>query len=302
MRPCGIPRRIGPEAAPALALCAALWIAAWTGGANAAVTQVTGKNNLQFGDAAGDADLAGTVAVDTGNNKTVTGGAFDLGGAVKSGKFDVKGSGGSAYDCTLPSQIQLSAGSSTVTVDTFVTNKPLAGNLPAKGKVSIKVGATLQLPAGQAAGSYTGTLTLDCGTAQGSVNVTATLGSVISISSTGNLDFGKVVPTGTAGTVTVTPAGVRSSVNVDLLGGTVSAASFSVTGENGQAYAISLPSSATLTGPGANMTVDTFTDDNPTPSLPGGSDTFNVGATLHVGATQAAGVYSGSFAVTVNYN
>ena len=33
-----------------------------------------------------------------------------------------------------------------------------------------------------------------------------------------------------------------------------------------------------------------------------GSDTFNVGATLNVGATQAAGTYSGTFAVTVNYN
>ncbi len=39
-----------------------------------------------------------------------------------------------------------------------------------------------------------------------------------------------------------------------------------------------------------------------TPTLAGGSDTFNVGATLHVGATQAAGPYSGTFAVTVNYN
>ncbi len=52
----------------------------------------------------------------------------------------------------------------------------------------------------------------------------------------------------------VTPAGARSSVDVDLLGGLPSAAS------------------------------------------------FNVGATLHVGATQASGTYSGTFAVTVNYN
>ena len=52
------------------------------------------------------------------------------------------------------------------------------------------------------------------------------------------------------------------------------------------------------------MTVDTFTDDaGVNPKLPaGGSDTFNVGATLNVGATQAAGTYSGTFAVTVNYN
>ena len=52
------------------------------------------------------------------------------------------------------------------------------------------------------------------------------------------------------------------------------------------------------------MSVDTFNHDaGATPSLSGGgSDTFNVGATLNVGATQAAGTYSGTFDVTVNYN
>ncbi len=37
-------------------------------------------------------------------------------------------------------------------------------------------------------------------------------------------------------------------------------------------------------------------------TLVGGSDTFNVGATLSVGGTQAAGLYSGPFTVTVSYN
>ncbi len=52
------------------------------------------------------------------------------------------------------------------------------------------------------------------------------------------------------------------------------------------------------------MTIDTYTDDaGGTPQLSGsGSDTFNVGATLNVGASQAAGTNSGTFAVTVNYN
>ncbi len=56
---------------------------------------------------------------------------------------------------------------------------------------------------------------------------------------------------------------------------------------------------------GANtITVDTFTDDRgANPKLNNaGSDTFNVGATLNVGAAQAGGTYSGTFAVTVNYD
>ncbi len=126
----------------------------------------------------------------------------------------------------------------------------------------------------------------------------------ISISAGASMDFGTMTPTGTAGTVTVTPAGARSSVNVTLFGGFPAAASFDVTGEGGHTYSITLPSSATLTSGGDTMTIDTFTDDaGGAPSLSGaGSDTFNVGATLNVGATQAAGTYSGTFAVTVNYN
>ena len=146
-------------------------------------------------------------------------------------------------------------------------------------------------------------MTMDCGTVQATADVTATLLAPISISSSGDMDFGTMVTTGTAGTVTVTPAGARSSTDVDLLGGVPSAASFDVTGEGANTYSITLPSSATLTSGGDTMTIDTFNHDaGGTPTLSGGSDTFNVGATLNVGATQAAGTYSGTFSVTVNYN
>ncbi len=68
-------------------------------------------------------------------------------------------------------------------------------------------------------------------------------------------------------------------------------------------YSITLPSSATLTSGGDTMTVDTFTHDaGGAPTLVFGSDTFNVGATLKVDPNQAVGTYSGTFAVTVNYN
>ena len=136
------------------------------------------------------------------------------------------------------------------------------------------------------------------------MDVTATILAPISISSSGDMDFGTMVTTGTAGTVTVTPAGARSSTDVDLLGGVPSAASFDVTGEGNANYSIAFSSPAMLSSGGDTMTVDTFNHDaGATPSLPpGGSETFNVGATLHVGATQAAGTYSGTFSVTVNYN
>ncbi len=92
---------------------------------------------------------------------------------------------------------------------------------------------------------------------------------------------------------------------MDCIGGGFAAASFDVTGAPGQTYSITLPpnGTVTLTGPGASMDVDTFNHDaGASPTLVGGSDTFNVGATLSVADTQAGGNYSGTFAVTVNYN
>ncbi len=100
--------RFHSKAGVALALGAALWIAPPAGDAFAALSKVTGKKDLEFGSAAGDAD--GTVVMDTGDNKSVTGGAFDLGGADRSGQFQLDGKSGDPYSCTLPSQVQLNAG------------------------------------------------------------------------------------------------------------------------------------------------------------------------------------------------
>ena len=191
------------------------------------------------------------------------------------------------------------------TVDTFTTNPSLSGNLPPGDEtMSIFIGATLRLAAGQAAGDYSGDFTLTCDGFSDTKPALAKIFAPISISSSGDMDFGTLAADDTAGTVTVTPAGARSSVNVYLFGGFPTAASFDVTGRVGQAYSITFPSNATLTSGANTMTMDTFTHDaGGSPQLSGsGSDTFNVGATLNVGASQAAGTYSGTFSVTVNYN
>ncbi len=286
-----------------LAACLVSGLATGIRDAAAVVSSVTQKFDLAFGSAAGDADLAGTVVISPAGTKTVTGGAADFGGADRAAEITVQGTKNTSYSCILPGSITVTSGANSATVDTFTTNPGLSGTFGPSGKVSMNIGATLHLAAGQAAGIYSGTFDLTCDGFSDSANVTITIAAPISISAVGDMDFGTMVPTGTAGTVTVTPAGARSSVNVDLLGGFPAAASFDVTGEGANTYSITLPSSATLTSGGNTMTVDTFTDDaGATPTLAGGSDAFNVGATLNVGATQVAGTYSGTFAVTVNYN
>ncbi len=304
---CGAPTRsliVRGCAAVVLAACLVSGLATGIEDAAAAVSSVSAKRDLRFGSAAGDADLAGTVVVSPASAKTVTGGASDFGDVHESAEFEIQGTKDTSYSCTLlPGSIQVATDGVNATVDTFTTNPGLSGTFGTPPKVTIFIGATLHLAAGQAAGDYTGDFTLTCDGISGTKPALAKIFAPISISAGASMDFGTMLPTGTAGTVTVTPAGARSSVNVDLLGGVPSAASFDVTGEPAQTYFITLPSSTTLSSGGNTMTVDTFNHDaGASPRLIGGIDTFNVGATLNVGATQVAGTYSGTFAVTVNYN
>lgn len=138
----------------------------------------------------------------------------------------------------------------------------------------------------------------------------ATIVGPIAISNTASLNFGNVAVNATAGTVVMTPAGVRSATGgctLPAVTGSPSAASFNVSGAANYTYAITLPAAATTLTSGVNtMTVDTWTS---TPSNTGtlngsGTQTLTVGGTLHVGGSQAAGTYTSAtpFTVTVNYN
>ena len=141
-------------------------------------------------------------------------------------------------------------------------------------------------------------------------NASATIVTPIAIANTVEMNFGNVSPHPTlGGTVVLSPAGARTPTNVTLPAttGTVTAASFTVTGQANFTYSITLPAGATTISSGGNdMTVDTWTS-NPTPTGDlgaGGSQTLTVGATLNVAAAQAAGTYTlgTPFTVTVNYN
>lgn len=149
--------------------------------------------------------------------------------------------------------------------------------------------------------------------ATATASAAATIITPISIVKDVDMNFGNVAVSATiAGTAILSPAGTRTTggaggVTLPATTGTVSAASFTVSGQASYTYAITLPTSCIITdGLTHNMTVDNFTS---SPSLTGvlssgGSETLNVGATLNVLAGQAAGVYTNATGVpvTVNYN
>ena len=143
----------------------------------------------------------------------------------------------------------------------------------------------------------------------GTTSTAATIVTPIGITNSVAMNFGNIATNGAVGTVVLTPAGTRTStggVTLPVTAGTVTAASFAVTGSGTYTYTITLPASPiTLVGTTAGVTVGTFVS-NPaaTGALTAGTQTVNVGATLNIPASTAADTYKNNsgLQVTVNYN
>lgn len=122
-----------------------------------------------------------------------------------------------------------------------------------------------------------------------------------------DLDFGELIVTG-AGTAVINPvtAAITTTGPVTRIGTTGHPATFTATGSRNSVVIIHVPNSAiTLTrvGGGGTMTVSNWTLDGPINRRipPNRAFNFSIGATLNIGAAQADGVYTGTFAVTVQY-
>ena len=127
------------------------------------------------------------------------------------------------------------------------------------------------------------------------------------ITPTQSLQFGTMAAP-VAGTVTVDTLGIRTSTGgvVLITGGAVTPASFSMSTTpyncSGRSLVIvTVASPATLNGPGAPMSVDSFV------TTPVAGDAFDpltpltVGGTLHVGTLQTPGTYTGMINVTITF-
>lgn len=150
--------------------------------------------------------------------------------------------------------------------------------------------------------------------AQSTATATATANIVtpISITKTVDMNFGNIAVTSSSGTVILAPAGGRTKtggVTLPAVAGTVTAASFTVSGTANYAYNITFPTTPVSLINGSNsMNASDFLSSlgvsGSNGTLSGtGSQVVTMGATLTVSASQAAGTYvSSAFNVTVNYN
>jgi len=143
--------------------------------------------------------------------------------------------------------------------------------------------------------------------ASANANANATIIKGISCSKTQDLEFGAIVASVAGGSVVVPPDGSAASyTGVSAYPGSAAPqpAQFDVTGEAGKSYSVTLPNFISITNANnASMTVDGFASHSAANNilLANGTDILKVGAKLQVAANQAAGLYSGSFSVTVAY-
>ena len=131
----------------------------------------------------------------------------------------------------------------------------------------------------------------------------------VAIARTADLQFGELGSTPSAGTAVIAAATGSRTVTGGVIGtgALYNAGAFAVLlcGPAGpKRFDLVLPAGAiTLSGPaGATMTVDTFTSDSGPSNIVGDTSsptTVNVGGTLHVGANQPPGDYTGTFTVIV---
>ena len=140
-------------------------------------------------------------------------------------------------------------------------------------------------------------------------NTSVTIVTPIGITKSVDMVFGNIATTTASGTVVLGTDGTRTpngGVTLPNAAGTVTPASFSVTGSGSYTYTISLPSSPiVLSGTTGGVTVSAFVS-NPasTGALTAGTQTVHVGATLNIPASTAADTYKNisGLHVTVNYN
>jgi hypothetical protein len=146
-----------------------------------------------------------------------------------------------------------------------------------------------------------------------SASATATIVTPINLMKVSDLDFGNISVNAVPGTVILNPDGTRNAaggVTLPSASGNVSPSQFNVMGMQGYTYSITLPSAVMINntfGSGnETMIVDNFVSDPPVSGNLGstGTQTLNIGATVHVSANQAKGTYisPSPFYVSVNYN
>ena len=119
---------------------------------------ITKTVDMNFGNVAVNSTTPGTVVLTPEGTRTKTGGVTlpTTVGTVAAAEFSVTGANNYTFSITLPSTShEIKSDLNTMSVTGFTSTPTPTGTLSATGSATVKVGATLNVSAGQAAGTYT---------------------------------------------------------------------------------------------------------------------------------------------------
>jgi len=120
---------------------------------------ITKTVDMNFGNVAVSATIAGTAILAPAGTRT-TGGAGGVTlpattGTVAAATFTISGQASYTYAITLPASATITSSGNTMTVNAFTSSPSATGLLSSGGTQTLTVGATLNVAAAQAAGTYT---------------------------------------------------------------------------------------------------------------------------------------------------
>ncbi|HNP21327.1 MAG TPA: DUF4402 domain-containing protein [Panacibacter sp.] len=124
---------------------------------------ITKTVDMNFGNIAVQSSNGGTVVLGVNGSRSATGGVTlpAVTGTVTAASFTINGEGSYSYTITIPSANHtISDGTHTMTVNAFVSNPSGTGTLTS-GTQTLNVGATLNIAASQAAGTYVSSVPFD---------------------------------------------------------------------------------------------------------------------------------------------
>ncbi len=261
------------------------------------------------------ANTASTVTVSCVNNGVQGTGNCNAGGVAPLIKIGATGTNTGRGN----NPINFTVANGTGTVGTVTTNGDgsiqfTMGNFGGQVSKTFLLGMTLPINGNDGAGS-TGAATgqfyvranknPNAPTTGVNQTANATVRRSLVVTKNSDLAFGTMlVPTGT-GAVIISTAGVRSTSGTAptlITGPAFSAASYTITGESGTTFSITVPASFTMTNGTTTLTVTTTASSTGTQTLTGGTFALSVGGSVAVAATNTRGAYTGSFTVTLTYN
>lgn len=137
-------------------------------------------------------------------------------------------------------------------------------------------------------------------------NATATVRRSLVVSKLSDLAFGTMlVPTATGSVIINATTGARTTSGTAptfITGPAFGRATYTITGESGTTFSISVPATFVITNGTTNLTVTTSSSATGTQTLTGGTFSLGMGGTLPVTAATTRGQYTGSVTVTLTYN